>query len=127
MHKNNHLKNIHLLISTLVVVPVAFIYGSCPHLIFDVSINSIDQANIFKAIMSLYLSFSMLWLLGLLKPSFWKVATLSNMIFMFGLALGRIISLVLDGLPTTIFVIGTIGELVLGLYALYQLKKQKSL
>lgn len=124
--KYSYQKNIHLIISVLVVIPVACIYGFCPHLLFDVSINSIDESNIFKAIMGLYLAFATLWIVGILKPSFWKIATVSNLIFMFGLGFGRIISIGFDGSPSSIFVLGTIGELVLGLYALFQLQVKRA-
>lgn len=120
------MKNIHLIISVLIVIPVGCIYGFQPSLLFDVALNSIDEANIFKAIMGFYFGFSVLWILGILKPSFWKVATVSNVIFMFGLAFGRIISILFDGMPSSIFVLGTIGELVLGLYAFIQLQKKSS-
>ena len=120
-----HKKNLHLLISVLIVIPIGCIYGFNPNLLFDVNLNSIDEANIFKAIMGLYLGFSTLWIIGILKPAFWKIATLSDMIFMFGLAFGRIISIVFDGIPSTIFVLGTIGELVLGFYGWYFLQSKK--
>lgn len=119
------MKNLHLIISVLIVIPVGCIYGFCPDLLFDVTQNSMDEANIFKAIMGLYLSFAVLWSLGILNPSLWKVATVSNIIFMLGLAFGRIISLFCDGFPSGVFVIGTLGELVLGFYALYQLQKHR--
>lgn len=118
------MRKLHLILSCLIVIPVAFVYGFKPNLLFDVNLNSIDEANIFRAVMGLYLGFSTLWIIGILKPVFWKIATLSNMIFMLGLAFGRIISILLDGIPSTIFVLGTLGELILGLYALYQLKKR---
>jgi len=121
------MKNLHLIISIVIVIPIGCIYGFFPDLLFDVTLNSIDEANIFKAIMGSYLAFSTLWILGILKPSFWKIATVSNILFMFGLAFGRIVSIAFDGVPTTIFVLGIVGELVLGLYALFQLKKEKSL
>jgi hypothetical protein len=121
------MKKSHLIISCLIVIPVAFVYGFQPDLLFDVMLNSIDEANIFKAIMGLYLGFSALWILGILKPNLWKTATISNAIFMLGLAFGRIISMIYDGMPSMLFVIGTVGELVLGLFALYLLKKEKSL
>jgi Domain of unknown function (DUF4345) len=117
-------KNLHLIISTLIVASIAIVYGFEPNMVFDVSINSIDEANIYKAIMGLYLAFSMLWIIGVFQISLWKSATVSNIIFMLGLAFGRIISILLDGIPTTVFVVGTIGELVLGLFAYYQLKRQ---
>jgi hypothetical protein len=119
-------KNLHLFISTLIVASIAIVYGFQPNMVFDVTINSIDEANIFKAIMGLYLAFSLLWIFGIFQISLWKTATVSNIIFMLGLAFGRIISILLDGIPTTVFVVGTVGELVLGLFAVYQLKKQSN-
>lgn len=120
-------KNLHLIISILIVVPVALVYGFQPDLLFDITIKSIDEANIFKANMGLYLCFSVLWILGILKQNYWSAATIANIIFMLGLALGRVISLIIDGLPTLIFSVGTIGELVLAFFGIYQLiKLQKS-
>jgi hypothetical protein len=40
---------------------------------------------------------------------------------MLGLAFGRIISLIIDGLPSLIFSIGSIGELILAFFGIYQL------
>ena len=121
------MKNLHLIISIIIVIPVAIFYGSKPDNFFEVSLNSTDELNIFKAIMGLYLGFATLWIYGIIKPDFWKAATISNMIFMLGLAFGRICSIPVDGIPTTIFLLGTIGELILGMFAWYQLKKQKVL
>ena len=120
------MKNLHLIISIIIVIPVAIFYGSKPDYLFEVSLNSKDELNIFKAIMGLYLGFATLWIYGILKPDFWKTATISNMIFMLSLAFGRICSIAVDGIPTTIFLLGTIGELILGIFAWYQLKKQKA-
>lgn len=117
------LKHIHLIISTLIVIPIGLIYGSRPDLLFDVKINSTDEGNIFRAIMGLYLSFALLWVLGIFKTEYWKTATISNICFMLGLAFGRIINIALKGLPSKIFVIGTVGELILGFYSIYILNK----
>ncbi|TAF72072.1 MAG: DUF4345 domain-containing protein [Flavobacterium sp.] len=115
------LKKLHLIISAAIVVPVGLVYGGKPDLLFEVSLQSPDEFSIFKAIMGLYLGFSFFWLLGIFQKQFWKVATISNMIFMLGLAFGRLVSMFLDGLPSTVFLLGTVGELVLGVYAYYQL------
>lgn len=120
-------KNLHLIISIFIVVPVALVYGFQPDLLFDVTLKSVDEANIFKAIMGIYLCFSVLWMLGIFKPNYWCAATIANIIFMLGLAAGRIISLIIDGLPTLIFSMGTIGELILAIFGIYQLiSHQKS-
>jgi Domain of unknown function (DUF4345) len=115
------LKKLHLIISAAIVVPVGLVYGGKPDLLFEVSLQSPDEFSIFKAIMGLYLGFSFFWLLGIFQKQFWKAATISNMIFMLGLAFGRLVSMFLDGLPSTVFLLGTVGELVLGVYAYYQL------
>lgn len=115
------LKKLHLIISAAIVVPVGLVYGAKPDLLFEVSLQSPDEFSIFKAIMGLYLGFSFFWLLGIFQKQFWKAATISNMIFMLGLAFGRLVSMFLEGLPSTVFLLGTVGELVLGGYAYYQL------
>lgn len=43
--------NLHLTISILIVVTIAFVYGFKPDLWFDVKVLTIDEFNIYKAIM----------------------------------------------------------------------------
>lgn len=121
------LKNLHLIISSMIVFPGAIIYGFQSNLLFDAPINTMDQATIFKAIMGLYLAFASLWILGIFKKEFYITATITNILFMLGLGFGRIISIIFDGIPSTIFILGTFGELVLGFYGWYQLKKLTSI
>jgi Domain of unknown function (DUF4345) len=121
---NNLRNNFHLIISTAIVVLAAFVYGFNSNLFLEVNTNTIDEANILKAIMGLYLAFASLWILGIFNQNYWKTATISNMLFMLGLGFGRIISIIFDGIPSTIFILGTVGELVLGFYAFYLLKKR---
>jgi hypothetical protein len=42
---------------------------------------------------------------------------------MLALATGRILSMLTDGLPTGGYIFGVIAELVIGLFAIFQLKK----
>ncbi len=121
------MKNIHLIISVIIVAPTAILYAFCPNILFEISPYTIDEKNVFKALMGLYLGFAFLWTLGILNPKLWKSATQSNIIFMFGLAFGRTISILMDGLPSFIFILGTIGEMILGSYAYFQLQKQSKL
>jgi Domain of unknown function (DUF4345) len=116
--------NLHLVISSLIIIPVGLIYGFAPNLLFNINLNSVDEHNIFKAIMGLYIAFGLLFVLGVFDSRLWKSATIANVFGMFGLALGRIISLFSDGIPSTLFCVGILGEIILGAYALYQYKKQ---
>lgn len=122
--KQDFITKIHLIISVLIVVPVAFVYGFQPSSQFDIHLNTIDEHNFFKAIMGLYLGFSILWILGILKTNYLKSALMTNMIFMLGLGFGRCMSLLLDGTPTFGYVFGTIAELFLGFYGLWVLRTQ---
>ncbi len=111
--------NIHLIISVLIVVPVAFVYGFQPDLKFDIHLNTIDEHNLFKAIMGMYLGFSALWIIGILKTNFWKLATITNIIFMLGMGFGRVFSIFLDGIPTDDYIFGTVAEILLGFYGVW--------
>lgn len=115
---------IHLIISVFIVVAVAFVYGFEPQSQFDIHLKTIDEHNFFKAIMGLYLGFSILWILGILKNSYLKTALITNIIFMLGLTFGRVLSLLLDGIPTFGFLFGTFAELFLGCYGLWVLSKK---
>jgi hypothetical protein len=42
---------------------------------------------------------------------------------MLSLAIGRVISMFMDGLPTEGYIFGIIAEFILGLFSIYQLKK----
>ncbi len=118
-------KNLHLLISISIVLPTGIIYGSpsiLPELL-DIQVNTIDLANMLKAIMCLYIGISFIWILGIWKTEYWKRATELNILFMLTLATGRALSMVMDGLPTGGYIFGIIAEFVLGFYSIYQLKK----
>lgn len=121
--KQDFILKIHLIISILIVVPVAFVYGFHPESQFDIHLNTTDEFNQFKAIMGMYLGFSMLWVFGVFKANYLKTALISNMIFMLGLGLGRLVSLLLDGIPTSGYVFGIFAELFLGTYGFWILKR----
>ncbi|MEM1094995.1 MAG: DUF4345 domain-containing protein [Bacteroidota bacterium] len=121
-------KNLHLLVSAAIVVPVGIIYGS-PDLLpafFDISVQTTDVANMLKANMVLYLGASGVWILGMIKPTVWQRATELNVLFMLTLASGRMLSMVTDGLPSGGYIFGVIAELAIGLYAVKQLQQHYS-
>ena len=116
--------------SALVVLGMAFIYGANPNkllpIFFDFEVQSTDLKNIFRAIMGLYFGIASYWLFGILKKSHWRSATILNIIFMGGLALGRILSSILDGISIP-FTKGLLLELLFLVWGIYNLKKHASL
>ncbi|MEM6963522.1 MAG: DUF4345 domain-containing protein [Bacteroidota bacterium] len=122
------LKNLHLIISVSIVAPTAIIYGS-PSILagkLDIQVNTVDLSNLLKAVMGLYLGASVVWILGIFKNEYWRIATQLNILFMLALGAGRVISMLVDGLPTDGYIFGVIAELALGIFAIYQLKKYGS-
>ncbi|MBC3845795.1 DUF4345 domain-containing protein [Winogradskyella echinorum] len=122
MNKKDFISKIHLIISVLIVIPVSFVYGFKPSAEFNIYLNTIDEHNFFKAIMGLYLGFSILWILGIFKANYLKLALVSNIIFMLGLGFGRMLSWFIDGTPTFGYQFGAFAELFLGFYGLWVLK-----
>lgn len=106
-------------------MPVAIMYGFSPNLEFDLFPKTIDEHNFHKAIMGLYLAFSVVWLLGVFKNSYLKIALVSNIAFMLGLGFGRLLSLFIDGMPTQGYLLGTVGEFILGFYGVWVLNSKK--
>lgn len=125
MKKIIQIHNWHLLISVLIVIPVGLVYGFEPNMLFEVQLNTIDEKNIFKAIMGLYFAFALFWTFGIFHQKYWHVATISNSVFMLGLGFGRVFSILFDTFPSPIFCLGSIGEIFLGFFGLYQLKKHQ--
>jgi len=130
MQQNSIQQNVHLLLSSVIVIAAALVYGLSPSTVlpqlFDFQVQTPDLSNVFRAIMGLYLAFALFWIVGMLTPNLWKAATLSQILFMGGLAVGRIISLAVDGWGSILFSLGTLGEIILCLFAVFQYFKFES-
>ena len=125
--KTDIICKIHLVISVIIVIPVAFVYGFKPEISFDMFLETIDEHNFYKAIMGLYLGFSTLWILGVFKTNYLKIAIITNIIFMLGLGFGRVLSICIDGMPTSGYIFGTFAELFLGFYGVWVLNRAEAL
>ena len=123
-------KNLHLLVSICIITPIGLGYGLLPNGFFQNIISfkfeTTELSEIFRALMGLYIAIAIFWFIGIIKPKFWIAATLSNVLFMSGLAFGRIISILLDGFPSDIFLAGLILEILLAVWGIFNLKKYKT-
>ncbi|KPM32288.1 Hypothetical protein I595_1938 [Croceitalea dokdonensis DOKDO 023] len=121
-------KNIHLGLSAIIVFFAALIYGGNPSAIlpyfFDFEVQNLELKNIFRAIMGVYMGFTVYWVMGIRKPEHWKGATISNIIFMGGLAFGRLVSTVFDGISIQ-YTIGMLLEFGMMLWGMYNLKRYR--
>lgn len=118
-------KNYHLLLSFLALVPIGVVYGtkSLVTEVFDIQVNTIDLSNMLRAVMFLYLGVCLVLFLGMWKSKYWKRATQLNIIFMLSLAIGRVLSIILDGAPTQALIVAMVVEFILGFLSIYQLRR----
>lgn len=111
------IKQLFLVLSFLAVSVIALLYGISPlwfaRTFLDVPQLSVDFAHILRAVMTLYLSLGLFWLFAAFNQKYRNSAVLTTAIFPGGLVLGRILSLLVDGQPSTILLVYTAFELAL--------------
>ncbi|MFP2995023.1 DUF4345 domain-containing protein [Spongiivirga sp. MCCC 1A20706] len=129
MKKLLDLKHLHLITSAVIVISVGLLYGAAPSKImpwlFGFDVEDLELKNIFRAQMGLYLALGIYWIVGVRKTELWRGATISNIVFMGGLALGRLVSTIMDGFSIQ-YGIGMILEAVYAVWGIYNLTRYHS-
>lgn len=110
-----------LVFCAIALLPVALSYGAAPavslDVLFGITVDSTNLAHIMRAIMGLYLGMIVIWLWGAFSKPMAGPALVACAVFMFGLAAGRALSFILDGMPHWLLVVYFVVELVLGAIA----------
>ncbi len=123
-----NVKQIFLVVAALGLIPIALSYGLAPELsleyLFQISIADTNSLHIFRGIMGLYLAFAIFWAVGAVKLQLTRAAIYSLVVFMLGLALGRTLSLVLDGQPNVLLIAYLLLELGLGIIGILLLREK---
>jgi len=108
------------------LVPIALGYGAKPSLsldaVFGIKVDTVNLTHIMRAVMGLYLGMVVLWVWGAFRKSMETPALVACAVFMLGLAAGRILSFVMDGMPHWLLIVYALLEIVLGLIAVVLLK-----
>lgn len=116
----------YLLFSAAGLFVVALSYGVAPVRVLpqllDLTVEGTDLTHIFRAIMGLYWGMIVLWIVGAIRPDFTRAAVIAEVVFMFGLAFGRSLSILVDGVPSLLLVGYTVVEIVFGIWGLLILK-----
>ena len=122
-----HAPKIFLLAAAAGLTPIALSYGAKPHssipFLFDFSVDGVNAAHIFRVVMGLYLAQAVFWIAGALKSTLTTAALWSVIVFMWGLALGRFLSLIVDGVPEPILVVYLLLEVGFGVLGCLLLRK----
>jgi hypothetical protein len=117
----------YLLFSAAGLFAIALSYGIAPAAILpkvlDLSVEGTDLTHIFRAVMGLYLAMIVLWVLGALRPNLTSAAVIAEVVFMFGLVFGRVVSIIADGVPSILLLAYTVLGIVMGGWGILILKK----
>jgi len=117
----------YLLFSAGGLVAVALSYGVAPEAILprllDLSVEGTDLKHIFRAVMGLYLGMILLWVLGAFRANLSRAAVIAEITFMFGLAFGRALSIIVDGIPSILLLGYALVEVMMGSWGILILKR----
>ena len=85
------------------LTPIALSYGAAPGAslpwLFGIDADGVATRHIFRAVMGLYVALICFWIAGAVRLGLRMPALWSLFVFTLGLALGRGLSLLLDGWP----------------------------
>ena len=116
-----------LLFAAIGLTPIALGYGAMPgtslQWLFGIDASSVNSSHIFRAVMGLYLALVLFWVAGAFNPKLQFAALWSLVVFMLGLAAGRILSLTLDGFPHPLLFIYLVLEVIMGIIGLALIRK----
>ena len=104
-----------LLAMAVGLVPIALSYGAAPQAslpwLFGIDASGVPTRHIFRAIMGLYIALICLWIAGAMHTGLRVHALWSLFVFTSGLALGRSLSLLLDGWPGPLLFVYLLAEM----------------
>jgi Domain of unknown function (DUF4345) len=118
----------YLIFSAAGLLPISMSYGIDPNrilpMIFSFHPVGGDTVHVLRAIMGLYFATIVLWLAGAVRGgAMMRTALISEIVFMSGLASGRLLDLLLDGWPSPVLIAYTVAELVLAAWGVLCLRK----
>jgi len=112
------LKKSLLVFSCFTVSIIALLYGISPQWFFGTVLSSsqalsIDQTHILRAVMTLYIALGLFWLYCAFSDRYRDAGIVVLAVFCGGLVSGRLLSLVVDGIPSPVLILYTLMELSL--------------
>ncbi|SFQ65417.1 protein of unknown function [Roseivivax halotolerans] len=110
-------QKLFLLAMSIGLFPVALSYGALPEkslpFLYGIGETDLPTRHVFRAVMGLYLGMIGFWLIGAVNHDLRMPALWSVFVFVAGIALGRVLSLGLDGWPGSLLVFYLAAEIAL--------------
>jgi Domain of unknown function (DUF4345) len=124
------MKKLFLLVAGVFLIPVALSYGVDPAatlpMTMNVTVEGTDEIHIFRALMGLYLGMVAFCIIAAFTPAWQHVAVIWAVFFAYSLAIGRILSLIVDGIPSPMLLFYLAVELVVGTWGLILLTRERT-
>ena len=122
------LKKVLLVFSFVTICVIALLYGISPQWFFDTFLvtsqePSIDQSHILRAVMMLYIALGFFWLYCAFSDRYRDAGIIVLAVFCGGLVAGRVLSVIVDGIPSPILILYIFMELSLVPVCLWLLKR----
>ena len=106
-----------LILISLGLAPVALSYGLAPEKslpwLFGIDASGVNLRHILRGVMGLYLAMICFWIAGAVLARLRVPALWSLVVFMTGLGLGRLFSLIVDGWPHPLLVVYLVLEVAI--------------
>lgn len=123
-------QSIFLIVAAFGLTPIALSYGYAPIVsldyLFAIDATPVNVSHIFRAVMGLYLALVLFWLSGAMIQKYRLPALYSLVIFMLGLAAGRVLSLVVDGIPHWLLIVYLVLEVGFGMVGIKMIRNEQS-
>jgi Domain of unknown function (DUF4345) len=119
-----------LLVAGVFLIAVALSYGVDPaatlsKLGMNITVEGTDQTHIFRALMGLYLGMVTFCIIAAFTPEWRRVAVIWVVFFAYSLAIGRILSLIVDGMPSRMLLFYLAVELAVSTWGLFVLARER--
>ena len=118
-----------LLFVAAILVPPALSYGIDPAAVLTksmtIAVAGTDQTEMLRAVMGLYLGMTIFCVIAAFTPSWRHVAAIWAVFFLYSIAAGRILSLIVDGVPSPILLFYMAVELIGGTLGLLVLARER--
>jgi len=122
-------RQLFLLTAAVGLTPIALSYGAAParslDYLFQIQVTDTNTTHIFRAVMGLYLALVAFWTTAAFKIELRQAALYSLVVFMLGLAAGRILSLIVDGIPSALLWVYLLLELGFGAVGIKMLRRRE--
>ena len=99
-----------LIVSFFTISIIGLLYGVSPEWFFKAFLvgsqpPNIDQSHILRAVMMLYIALGLFWLWSAFSDKYRDAGVLVLCIFCGGLVAGRIMSVIVDGIPSPLLIL----------------------